>query len=163
MLRLVSNPAAFGVAVFAVFLVFTGTYFKGRYDGKMLERGVAAVAAAKAEGRIAELERNAERITKESENEWSGKVRELEARVATLSAVDLEPIRLCGPPSSRRRPEAPTASPQPDGTPVAGGSDLQAGKDIREDLLVYARDCEKWRGQLIGLQLWESNQAALED
>lgn len=161
MSKLLASPVAALGGLLAVLLIGLGLYGWGRHDGRALEQGRSAVAAAKAEERIAALERARDQVTKEIDDEWKPKAAALEARVAALSSLDIEPIRVC---VARRDPgpaEVPDSPGQPDGPAVESGPSLQAGADIRAPLLVYAADCERWRGQLTGLQDWIRGQMAV--
>lgn len=151
---LLANPVVALGGLLAVVLIGLGLYGWGRHDGKALEAGRAAVAAGIAQDRIARLEAARAAVTKEIDDEWKPKAAALEARVAALSSLDIEPIRVCVARRSVGPAEVPAAPGEPDGAAVAGGPSLQAGDDIRAPLLVYAADCERWRGQLTGLQDW---------
>lgn len=158
---LLANPVTALGSLLAVVLLALGLYSWGRHDGRALEAGRAAVAKAKAEERIAALERARDAVTKEIDDDWKPKAAALEARVAALSAIDVEPIRLCVPRRSVGPAAIPGTAPQPDAAPAQDGPGMQAGEDIGPSLLVYAADCERWRGQLTGLQDWIRMQMAV--
>ena len=158
---LLGNPVVALSGLLAAVLLCLSLYGWGRHDGKALEQGRSAVAYAKAEERIAALERARDQVTREIDDEWKPKAAALEARVAALSTLDLEPIRLCIPRRDTRPTPVPGTAPQPDGPPVEGGPGVQAGEDIRAPLLVYAADCERWRGQLTDTQDWIRRQMAV--
>lgn len=155
------NPVAALGGLLAVLLIGLGLYGWGRHDGRTLEQGRSAVAMAKAEERIAGIERARDKATKEIDDDWKPKAAALDARIAALSAVDLEPIRLCVPRRDTGPAEVPVAAGQPDGPAVEPGSGVQAGEDIRPALLVYAADCERWRGQVGAWQDWIRAQMAV--
>ena len=159
---LLGNPVLALSGLLAAVLLCLALYGWGRHDGRALEQGRAAVAYAKAEERIAALERAREKVTKEIDDEWKPKAAALEARVAALSALDVEPIRLCVPRRDPGPAEVPGTAGQPHGEAEPSGSGVQAGADIGPALLVYAADCERTRGQLIGIQDWIRGQMGVQ-
>lgn len=161
MSKLLASPVAALGGLLAVLLIALGLYGWGRHDGRALEAGKAAVASAVAQERIRQLTAARDAVTKEIDDDWKPKAAALEARVAALSALDIEPIRLCVPRRSVGPAAVPEPTGQPDGAAVAGGSDMPGGPDLRASILVYAADCERWRGQLTGLQEWIRGQVGV--
>lgn len=147
----------------AAILVLFGAYGKGRSDGKAVERSKFNDASIAQLARIEELERQGGRITEEKDREWSSKVRELQTRVDVLSSIDVEPIRLCVPRRSAGPTEVPAVASGDNRPDTGGGHAVQAGEDIRQELLVYGQQCETLRRRLIKAEEWASEQKALRE
>jgi len=138
----------------ALILLLAGSYGKGRSDGAAIERNKFNEVSIAQKVRIEELEKRQARISEEKDNEWSGKVRELNVRIDALSNLDIEPIRLCVPRRSIGPSEVPATARSGDGGGSNEGHGLLAGGDIRQDLLVYAKQCESMRQRLAIAQKW---------
>lgn len=156
-----TDPRLLLIGGLVAVLLLLGAYGKGRSDGKAIERSIFNTTSLKQLARIEELERQGAKITEEKDNEWSSKVRELQARVDVLGSVDVEPIRMCIPRRSVGPSEVPTVTGGNNGSDTGGGHAVQSGEDIRQDLLVYGQQCEALRQRLIEAKEWALEQRDL--
>jgi hypothetical protein len=100
-------------------------------------------------------ERDTEKALNEHKREaaardYQSNIDSLQARVDALSAHP-PVVRLCKPSADQVRIPSATG-----GTDAATntGSTVQAGRDIGGPLVLYGRDCEAMRRQLVALQTW---------
>jgi len=103
-----------------------------------------------------QLERETEKkrtdkLSEVKDREWQTKLDDLQSRINGLLVAPGPAIRLCKPAPKVRLPDAPSVVNE---SPAETGSDLQAGPDIRGQLILYAGDAERCRSQLTELQGW---------
>jgi hypothetical protein len=101
------------------------------------------------------IERDTERALNEHKREvaardYQTKVSELETRVDALLARP-PVVRVCKPSTNQVR--VPEAAHGPDAATLERPA-VQTGDDIGGELVLYGRDCEATRRQLVSLQAW---------
>lgn len=82
--------------------------------------------------------------------EYQSNIDSLQTRVDALGAHP-PVVRLCKPSADQVRIPAATGGPD---AATDTGSTVQAGRDIGGPLVLYGRDCEAMRRQLVALQTW---------
>ena len=113
----------------------------------------------KAESATRAAEAKARAITEAKDSEWQTERNNLQERITGLLANPAPAIRLCRPASRRDVPAVPAATGESDGAAAEREPALQAGGDLRPDLVRFGGDCERFRSQLSALQDWVAAQS----
>lgn len=137
---------------------FSHSRFQAGYRAAQAEM---AEQVRKAEEAARAAEAKSASITEAKDREFQTERENLRGRVNDLLSRPAPAIRLCKPATSRSAvPAVPDPAGQPDAAPVESGPALQAGRDIRGQLVLYGGDSERCRVQLSALQSWIVAQAS---
>lgn len=113
-----------------------------------------------ANARVAAAEAMADEISRRKDIEFQEERNALHNQIDDLLSRG-EPIRMCRPARRAERAEVSETTTEPDATDGHAEHGLQAGRDLRSDLVRFAGECEGYRQQVISLQEWIQDQRAV--